>query len=812
VQLEEGLVKTLETAQGNYSYFFAVVEEGKNVDLAVMPLHGDSDVYADLTDEKEASFPFPDKKKHSYKSASPVVLETIHIASGDIKLHGNLLKVSVFCLSTSCGFAVYFDQGRHPLIGDNRPFQGSAVRQKFSYFRYYRNQTDSFSVILTVIGSSNPALYVAYDKEPNKEDYGWFSDTFAGETLEIPEGLIGLYYVGVYCENNCEFSVTVLTKPDEFLPLFPGLPQYITTGNRARSLFYFWNYDKNSLEIKVNVLVGKVVILANPQIPDIEEMHDKIPDNQDRAWASMSKENTDTSITIDENDEDLCYDCNIIISVGSSAGSRYIITVINKSYLEVINNGVPVHGLLKEGELDSFMFKLDSKSDLEIILNVLSGDADLYVATSIPVSESIYDWRTNSENAVEKIMITRDDPRWKVGTYYLAVRGWAKTKYSLIVLSKNSPIYLDLGVARRYNIAQPLYFVLGQAAHVSYTCTITELRGNSYPKVFINYEYNGKNLPSASSHDFYIEGHLKLFGSSSFTLESDVSRQAVIALTSMSLIQDSEVAFTCVDSFTVMKMGQNDYVFYKITNKTTEFEIEVSTTHDIRVTVFFCEGLITAEMSKDRTYPYIPDILHYSNSYKEEFYITKTASKYFLKITSFENNSVEIFTETVTGDLFSMQPGGRIRSKKTENGFKISWPMVFINGKVNNKDASYFLFYGAKLNSMILNYCSLVRQFDEGKVEVVEVRKENSNELQLKAGTYITVAAVFDRHRYQSQGVTVYDPIELVSSKSSSSSDKSIWIYILFIILLIVVLVGFFKFKRNQTNFRRSQGYELSNF
>lgn len=811
-KLEEGIIQSGTLIQGNYSYFYAILNDGLTVDLGVQPLYGDTDVYADLVVEERAEkFPYPNKKDYQYKSASPVVLETIHIQQSAIVKHGKALRISILCLSINCGFSIYFDQGKHPILADNRPMQASGIRNQFSYFRYLRNTSEKLSVILSVIGSSNPALYVSYNKEPTKENHDYFSDTLVGETLIISDGKTGLYYIGVLCDYKCEFTVTVLPSLDEFLPLYPGLPQYMSTTDNSRSLFYFWNYDKNSIEIKVSVLTGKVIILANPHLPDIEEMHEKIPTNRNRAWVSIGKENTDTSISIDADDEKLCYECNIIISVGSSAGSRYIITVNNKSYLEVINNGVPVHGFVDVGEMDSFMFKLDSSNDLEINLNVLSGDADLYISTSIPVSDSLYEWKTNTQNSIESILISMDDPKWKIGFFYMVVKGWKRSTYSLVVYSKNSPIFIDLGLARRYNLNQPLHFVLGQSPDVNYTCSITDIKGNSHPKTFIYYNFDGKKFPSITNNDIFYEGQGKIFGTSSFSISSSTYRQSAFTIISSTLSQDTMITFTCTDPYTIMKLGQNDYTYYKITNKTTEFEISVSTTHDIKVTVYFCERPIIAELSKDRTYSYVPEIFHNSGEAKEEFLISKTASKYFLRITSSEGNSVEIFTETVTNDIFEMKPGGKILSKETSKGFKISWPKALVNNNVNGKDVNYYLFYGANLKYMILNYCSLVGQFESGAIGVVDIEKENKNEMSLSSGAIITVAAVFERHRYNSQGITIYDPIELGKSSSSSGSKDSYWVYVAILVLLILTSAALYKFKISRPP-QRNQGYELSNY
>ena len=813
-KLEEAKPEKFDIKQGEYLYFYAILSTDKSTDIALQPLYGDTNLYGNLTSVSNASLlPFPTKDSFQYSSISALILESIHLTETDLQKHGSGLKVSVHCLSTQCGFVIYYDQGMYPLLADNRPMQGKAERLHFSYYRYARNQKESITVIVSLIGSANADLFVSKEKTPTTSDYMWRASSLGGETLVISEGGIGLYYIGIYCEHECSFTVTVLTHSEEFLPLYPGLPQYMATTETSRALFFFPIYEPRPIEIKLSILSGDVTILANPHNPETEEMTDKIPTIDHYTWISTGKYNADTSIQINPNDKALCSDCNILVSVISLTQSKYIITEVNKSYLEVLNNGVPVHGSVDSFEMDSFMFKLESRSSLEIILTVHSGDADLYISTSLPVSEKLYDWRSNTQASIETVSIPTDDKNWVMGTYYMAVKGWQNSFYSLLVYCESSGIVLDLGLVRRYQLANQLRFVLNQSPDVEYTCTATSLSLNSNPSIYLNYD--SESFPTPSKYDFSYTGDIfnTVFSSFSFKLNSkDYSTTRISIYPGSLKNSNNEISLVCTAPYTVMKIGQRDYTYYELKAQETEFELLVSTKHDVRVTIFSCLNPVTVLISTDRTYVYSPNIFRSSFKYKEAFYIQNTHSQYFIKVSGNVGDSFEVFTETITGEEFSMTPGGQIQVKREDKGFKVSWNKVLVNNEMVLKDIYYFVFYGKHLDSMIINYCSLAKRSQDQELKSIKAGQENQVTINEPPGSYLTVAAVFKRHRFEPQGFTIYDLIKL-QNPSSTSSDFSVpWYFFLYTALLIALALILFKLHKSRTNSRQSQGYELSNY
>ena len=93
------------------------------------------------------------------------------------------------------------------------------------------------------------------------------------------------------------------------------------------------------------------------------------------------------SIIISSKSGKFCKDCNIIISIIAQKDSEYMITANNEQYLEILQNGIPAHGIVQKNKIDSYMFTLDVPKSIEIRLINYSGDADIYVDTNTPVSK-----------------------------------------------------------------------------------------------------------------------------------------------------------------------------------------------------------------------------------------------------------------------------------------------------------------------------------------------------------------------------------------------------------------------------------------
>ena len=86
-----------------------------------------------------------------------------------------------------------------------------------------------------------------------------------------------MYYIGVYCATKSEFTLIATTDIEPIYMLNSGLPQYSKTDADSRSVFYFWSYSDYEIQIKLSLISGQVIMLANPQNPTTEEMYSRIP-------------------------------------------------------------------------------------------------------------------------------------------------------------------------------------------------------------------------------------------------------------------------------------------------------------------------------------------------------------------------------------------------------------------------------------------------------------------------------------------------------------------------------------------------------
>ena len=450
VLLSESQIYEDSMKSGEYKYFYSYISKNKNIDIVVQPIYGDTDLFVILVDNDKdpTKFPMPNPNFYNFSSMTSVMLESVHISSSklDYCTKNCSIKISVLCLSSECAFDVYFDQGSYIFLTNNRPIQGWTEKEAFAYFRYLRTDDKPLMILLTVLGSSNPDLYVAKDSKPGLNNATWSSSTLGGETLIISDKDKGLYFIGVYCDTKSEFTILLTSEIDPIYPLYSGLPQYIYNEIGTRSNFYFWSASDENLQIKVSVLAGKIFLVANAQNPENQEMYERLPTKEFYTWASFDTKNDQSSITILNTDSRFCKDCNIIISVFALSNSEYTIVGTNEQYLEILQNGVPSHGILSKNKLDSYIFVLDSLSDIEIKLVVYSGNANVYVDTKTPVASNYFRWRSSTWYDVEVVQILKTDKDWVLGTYYIAVHAVQLSSYSIIVVTKNTPIFLIPGL------------------------------------------------------------------------------------------------------------------------------------------------------------------------------------------------------------------------------------------------------------------------------------------------------------------------------------------------------------------------------
>ncbi|OMJ73394.1 hypothetical protein SteCoe_27925 [Stentor coeruleus] len=801
-------------SQSESWYYWAKVNPSKTLDIAVQPIFGDTDLFLDIVSENPTALPMPNMTHHQFASESPIVLESIHLTTKSFeKCKGDCyIKASVLCLSSSCSFYIYYDQDSYIILSENRPIQSHTEKETFTYFRFYLAEDSNLFILLTVIGNSNPDLYVSKNTLPTKQSADWKSETFGGETLSIYQTESGVYYIGIFCQTKSEFTIMISTEIYSFLQLYPGLPQYMEIPEKNRNLFVFWSSSKEDIEIKISLLKGQVVLMANPQHPEIEEMAEKIPTPTDRAWASLTKDNEENIIVIKASDKNFCNNCNIIISVAAYYDSEYIITVNNAQYLEVLLNGVPVQGVVEKNTINSYMFTLDTASDIEFRLASYVGDADIYVSRSIPVSDWFYDWKSSQSITEESLVISVSDKNWICGTYYIAIVATQTSSYSLVVFAELSPVIIVPGWSQLYSVENPMHFYLNVIENIPYTCTLTPFNQHFKPDIYIN--TNGI-MPDKKNYEIAVQesDYDPILG----ILEIDVlyTEPKIIGISVYGTASFGQPFFSlvCMSSLSIMKLFEKDYVYMKLNGETLDFELVIYTENDVLITLQPCFGNPKMRISQDpELYFPDPNVVVIESFNKIEGKISKPKGRYYVRVYGNIDDSFELFTSHKNS--FTMTPGGEITYKETSSGYKVSWPRVVVNNGDADISVLYYVYYNISFSETFYRSCGLRLMEKFHNSGVVLETSETSIEIKTKKSQVLNVMAVFGRHRFETQGYAVYDPIKLENNDSSSETESSYWwVYVLIIAGIGGAGYGYYNYRKRRTTVRLSNSdYELSSF
>lgn len=800
--------------KGEYQYFFTFISKNKTLDVAVQPISGDTDLFVNVTSNNSqvSQYPMPSADSYEYSSMTSVLLESVHISTSGLSncIDPCGVKIAVLCMSSECTFSVFYDQGSYLVLQPNRPSQSSGQPGNFTYFRYLKFDTKPMLILLTVLGTSNPDLYVAIDKIPNKRNATWSGESFGGESLYIDNSPLGVYFIGVYCEYKCEFTLLVSTDIKPLIQLYSGLPQYIEVQQGVSSHFFFWSYSQENLLIKTTLLVGEVVIYVNTQQPLNQEIQERIPRDDFFTWRSFESSNQENRIFIFENDRNFCKDCNFVISVFAKQTSTFLITAQNEQFLEVLQPGVPVHGIVSGNTIDSYMFTLDSTNDIEIRMQVYSGDADLFIDTNTPVSKEFYRWSSALTYDEEVIKIPISDKNWVLGTYFIAVNGWETSSYSLMVLVKNSVNLLVAGVHRQYSLFIPMNFYLNTLKNHHYTCTVTGLHEDLHPFIYVNIDSDRPQIPTKEVYQIAYEDinlYDRILNTFSFRLYDSIDTIVAISVHLNVNVKSPYFTIGCVTPEVPIIIQEHSYSFFALTDYNMQFQLFTLNEHDIELNLEFCRGEFTLQVTTDPTRngqePSI-SIVHYENRIIGT--IHKPSGTYYLKVHGRPGDSFELFTEVSNNN--NLQPGGDLLYSEQSGKILLSWPKALINFEESIEILQYYIYTANEFSIELYTACALKILEKKNKAQLVGVVTENSAVLEVNETTYVNVVAVLGKNRMSKGGYAIYEPIMVEKSENDSETELTWWEAIL--AFLIILIFAYIKHRKNSQRPAPSSGYELS--
>jgi hypothetical protein len=144
----------------------------------------------------------------------------------------------------------------------------------------------------------------------------------------------------------------------------------------------------------------------------------------------------------------------------------------------------------------------------DVGLTSLYGDGDLYISLFANVSDTEYMWSSKTQNRVDHVRIPKNDHRFIVGMYYIAVVGKKGTGYLLTAHVRDSFIHLVDGWPQVYSVQKEdnMLFDFKVLAGQAYTCVLKTTAQDLKVHVLFQEDEKDQRIPSESNADISFTG------------------------------------------------------------------------------------------------------------------------------------------------------------------------------------------------------------------------------------------------------------------------------------------------------------------
>ncbi|KAG2388673.1 hypothetical protein C9374_000112 [Naegleria lovaniensis] len=317
---------------------------------------------------------------------------------------------------------------------------------QFTFASEPLGQGITLSFIVTPF-SGDVDLYIAQSPPASPNNFVLKSSNHGFDVISFsnqdPKYFNGPYYVGVCgVVNNdlTEFSILGV-KTGTAIKLKDGQPQLVSTKALDSSYFTYQLEGNNDFTLTVSPISGD---------PDAYMSTDTQPTSYNHMWGS----DTSSVEVIKVKTTDNGFKPNSIYYISTLAfgsDAMYSIVATRNDSISTIMHGVSVGGRVQVAESSYYKFKLTHQASVTITVNPLNavGDPDIFVSTDdnnqYP-SPSQHNFVARSKS-VDSLVIKPTDAGWKIGWYYIAVRGYgADTEFELTVMSSDEVTILEDGM------------------------------------------------------------------------------------------------------------------------------------------------------------------------------------------------------------------------------------------------------------------------------------------------------------------------------------------------------------------------------
>ena len=341
-----------------------------------------------------------------------------------------------------------------------------------------------FNVIPSDDDISDPDIYISENHTfPTIETSQWSCQAYGQDVCLVPKESIypnGIFYAAVFCKDKCHYKLSIELRSELYLE--EGI-QTLGTLKADKSRLYRFNVPKDatmtSFSVNLELLNAKSSVVRmfiaqanNLSAPSSENTVSVIPN-----WLGLTAK-------IFEDDKYFCTGCAFRVLITSKEDIEYKITYkISKLYTKLQEDKNLLFDYIKRGERNCYLYKIQSREDLEIRLNPFSGNPKIYVhPNELPMSMDKFAYNSTGTNNEALIIPAKEIYNTN---YFICIFGLESSAYQLTVSTqKPNKVYpLSCGYTHTMSVEEGelilFMYPLKSKGKVNVTFTLVSITGDA---------------------------------------------------------------------------------------------------------------------------------------------------------------------------------------------------------------------------------------------------------------------------------------------------------------------------------------------
>mmetsp|Transcript_5874 Transcript_5874/g.5763 ORF Transcript_5874/g.5763 Transcript_5874/m.5763 type:complete len:692 (-) Transcript_5874:3-2078(-) len=661
--------------------------------------------------------------------------------------------------------------------------------------------------------------------------------------------MIGTFFIAIYGETASSFSIIIHSGSQNLTWLHSGTPQYGSLNKGSKTYYLFNSEVKSAISINLAPYFGNPSILVYTYLgnDDVGTVIDKL---KNYIWSSNSSPDK-YSIQISKNDPDFCINCVFIIEVSTNqnSSSSFTITVTNSQDAVILPNGIPYKNSCQKGEIQLYTFLVSSSSDVDFSITSYMGDTDIYVGTMKNTSDKNFNWTALSHDKIDHLRIRSNDKNFKIGTFYIYVKGVEDGIYTITAHLRNTYARLMDGRPMVYRLQYDpfdhIYFDFESGISRNFSgpvhCQLTSFSKDLFPLVYADFQRYDKVRPPPSeeqasfkykknNYDFAFNSLSMIFretgipGKLNFMISGSASDK-------FTKEESGDFEFYCSESIipTMLAVGSEIYDSIDLGILSKRYEVNLNELGRLEVFLIPCAEDLKLEISSNWTMASDEDpeiIVERKMDGKIIGMINNAKGRYFITVSAMNKNTDSTQNYQLS-TVFTKQ--GQIAPKHIvpgNNGL-IKWerltkylvvasfdPIEYQDGTPieNPNNIEYHIYFSKVSPNLIETTCDIQTSHKFSKAlhyGTVTGKNEIRFIIKEKRGFINILAINPSQERIYSKYVS-YDPTEIYIESEFEGQGVGIYIFWIVCALLLASLMGSLYFYRKMKRANRRLEYEMA--